>query len=167
MKHGLRPIISNTSTALILGTMPGERSIALQQYYGNKGNHFWKILFTIFCEPFSTDYEVRKSLLHRHGIALWNVLKSCKREGSSDRAIQNEQPNNLDALHDGYTNIKYVFFESKSAETYFLKYNKKRAFVSYAVLPSTSGLNARFTFQQKLVQWAVVAQLSNNLKPAR
>jgi hypoxanthine-DNA glycosylase len=166
MKHGLPPLINANSTVLVLGTMPGERSIALQQYYANKGNRFWKILFTVFKEPFSHDYEDRKNLLHRHGIALWNVLQSCEREGSSDSAILNEKPNNLDALHTEYPNIRHVFFESKGAEAYFIKYNKKRAFVSYAVLPSTSGLNARLSFQEKLEQWAALANMAQKSNPA-
>ncbi len=146
--------------------MPGERSIALQQYYGNKGNHFWKILFMVFGEPFSIDYEARKNLLIRKGIALWNVLQSCERKGSSDGAILNEQPNDLEALHIKYPNIRYVFFESKGAQTYFLKYNKKRAFISYAVLPSTSGLNARLSFHVKLEHWAALAKLALDINPA-
>ena len=47
MKKAFPPIIYPDSQVLILGTMPGEKSLELQQYYGNRGNQFWKILFTI------------------------------------------------------------------------------------------------------------------------
>lgn len=56
-KSALHPLTDNSTRILILGTMPGDQSIAKQQYYGNKGNHFWKIIFTIFNE----NYSVRRS----------------------------------------------------------------------------------------------------------
>jgi len=95
-RKALLPIIEKSSRILILGTMPGEQSIAKQQYYGNPSNQFWKILFTIFNEDFSLSYEDRKALLSKHKIALWNVLASCQRQGSSDAKIIEEVPNDLD-----------------------------------------------------------------------
>ena len=156
MKAALPPIINAESKILILGTMPGEQSIALQQYYGNRGNHFWKILFTVFDEPFSNGYNDRKSLLNKHKIALWNVLASCEREGSSDSAIKNETANDLDALHAIYPAITHVFFESRAAEKFFAKYAKPHKNITYATLPSTSGLNARLSFAQKLEAWQAI-----------
>ena len=70
MKEAFDPIVDSNSTILILGTMPGIRSLELQQYYGHPGNHFWKILFALFNEPFTTDYDLRTDLLRRKRIAL-------------------------------------------------------------------------------------------------
>jgi hypoxanthine-DNA glycosylase len=78
------PIVSEKSKVLILGTMPGDRSLKLNQYYGHNGNNFWKIIFTICEEPFSPDYEKRKNVLLNNNLALWDVLQACEREGSSD-----------------------------------------------------------------------------------
>jgi len=160
-KKALFPIVDNSRTLLILGTMPGEQSIKKQQYYGNNGNHFWKILFTIFEEEFSTDYEQRKLLLQKYHIALWNVLGSCKREGSSDAKITEEEINDFESFHKQYPNIKYVFFESKAAEKYFKKYAKPQTDITYTTLPSTSGLNARFTLAEKTEEWKVVQKISS------
>lgn len=159
MKKGLPPIIDHESKILILGTMPGERSIALQQYYGNKGNNFWKILFTVFQTPFSQVYEDRLRLLAAQHIALWNVLASCERVGSADHAIRNEQPNDLDWLHENYPGISHVFFESKAAEKYFRKHCIQRPGITYDILPSTSGLNAGIPYAEKLSLWKKLAQL--------
>lgn len=73
------------SKVLILGTMPGVRSLQLQQYYGHSGNHFWRLLFALFNQPFSTDYQARVNLLLQHKIALWDVLSHCEREGGSSK----------------------------------------------------------------------------------
>lgn len=159
IKQGLAPLVHYNSKVIILGTMPGERSIALQQYYGNKGNHFWKILFSVFDTPFSTDYLARTEFLDKHHIALWNVLLHCERVGSADHAIRNEQPNDFDWLHRNYPTIKYVYFESKSAEKYFKKHCSYKDGIDYNVLPSTSGLNAGMPYERKLIKWQILARI--------
>ncbi|MFP5438997.1 MAG: DNA-deoxyinosine glycosylase [Bacteroidia bacterium] len=153
MKKGLPPILDKTRRVLILGTMPGERSIALQQYYGNNGNRFWKILFTVFDTEFSAHYQDRLNLLADHKIALWNVLEQCDREGSADHKIRNEKPNDFEWLHDTYLGITHIFFESMSARNYFLKHCVYKPGITYKVLPSTSGLNAGLSYAEKLRQW--------------
>jgi hypoxanthine-DNA glycosylase len=157
-KTALKPLIDDSSRILILGTMPSEQSIAKQQYYGNNGNQFWKILFTIFNENFSTSYDDRKAFLKKHQIALWNVLGSCKREGSSDSKITNEVVNDFTGLHNKYPNIKHIFFESKAAAKFFHKYATPQNDISYHTLPSTSGLNAGISLAQKIESWKVLAE---------
>jgi len=153
MKKAFEPIINKNSTILILGTMPGEKSLKLQQYYGNKGNHFWKLIFTIYGEGFTMDYEARIELLHKHNIALWDVLQYCEREGSLDSKIRNEIPNNFTAFYSRHPNIKKVFFSSKKAAAYYDKYIARKEGLTYDVLPSPSGANATATFEQKLDIW--------------
>lgn len=78
MKTAFAPVIHSKCNILILGTMPGVRSLELQQYYGHTGNQFWKILFALFDEPFTKDYEKRIDLVQRKHIALWDVLSHCE-----------------------------------------------------------------------------------------
>lgn len=158
-KKALQPLIDDSSRVLILGTMPGDQSIAKQQHYGNNGNHFWKIVFTIFNENFSESYEDRKALLKKHHIALWHVLSSCKREGSSDSKITNETVNDFASLHLKYPNIKHVFFESKSAAKFFHKYTTPYPGIAYFTLPSTSGLYAGISLSQKIENWKILAEV--------
>ncbi|MEO8237618.1 MAG: DNA-deoxyinosine glycosylase [Flavobacterium sp.] len=163
-KTALKPLVDDSSRILILGTMPGDQSIAKQQYYGNNGNHFWKILFTIFNEDFSVLYDDRKALLKKYHIALWNVLGNCKREGSSDSKITNEAVNDFTSLHIKYPNIKHIFFESKAAAKFFHKYATPQNGISYHTLPSTSGLNAGISLSQKIESWKVLAEVATNEK---
>jgi hypoxanthine-DNA glycosylase len=157
-KKALSPLVENSSKILILGTMPGEQSIAKQQYYGNPGNQFWKILFSIFNEDFSLSYEDRKALVRKHKIALWNVLSSCLRQGSSDAKITDEKANDLGSFLKQYPNIKHIFFESKTAFRYFEKYNIPLKNITYMTLPSTSGLNAGLSKDAKTESWKIVAE---------
>jgi len=48
MIHSFEPVIDSDCDMLILGTMPGVHSLKKQQYYGNKQNLFWKIIFSMF-----------------------------------------------------------------------------------------------------------------------
>lgn len=87
IKYSFSPISHPTATVLILGTMPSEQSLAVNQYYGHPRNAFWKIIFSVLETPFATNYEQRKSVLLDYRIALWEVLEACVREGSLDSAI--------------------------------------------------------------------------------
>ena len=156
MKYGLPALVDADSEILILGTMPGERSIALQQYYGNRGNKFWTLLYRVFNEPLSDDYADRISFLKRHHIALWNVLAGCERDGSSDSKIRNELPNDFEGFHRRWPNIRQVFFESIAAQKYYIKYVGTIQGLTYRVLPSTSGLYAAMSFEEKLQAWQAI-----------
>jgi hypoxanthine-DNA glycosylase len=158
LKFALPPLVTPSSEILILGTMPGDQSIARQQYYGNRGNRFWTIMFMIFEKDFSDSYEDRKELLARHKIALWNVFASCEREGSGDLKISNAVVNDFTGFHLRYPNIAHIFFESKSAAKFYYKNVEIQPAIAYHTLPSTSGLNARISFAQKLVEWKAVAE---------
>ena len=153
MKKAFPPIIDNNSTILILGTMPGEKSLELQQYYGNRGNQFWKILFTIFGREFTHDYNEKKKLLADYGIAVWDVLEYCEREGSLDSRIKNEVPNDFEGFYKKHPQVKHVFFSSKNAAAYYDKYVGRREDVAYEILPSPSGANASMPVLGKLEVW--------------
>lgn len=153
MKKAFPPLINSESKILILGTMPGEKSLELQEYYGNRGNQFWKLLFTMFGRELSHDYEEKKHLLLEHNIAVWDVLEYCERHGSLDSNIKNEKPNDFESFYKTYPSIRYVFFSSKNAAAYYDKYVGKREDIVYETLPSPSGANATMPFLQKLEEW--------------
>jgi len=153
LKTAFLPIVDENCKVLLLGTMPGDRSLSLQQYYGHAGNHFWKLIYTLFEEPLTIDYEARKSFLLQHKIALWDVLASCTCEGSLDSNIKNEVVNDFAAFYRQYPKITHVFFDSKKAEEFYLRHVKKSADKIYHLLPSPSRANAAKTFEQKLEAW--------------
>jgi len=158
MKTAFEPIADASSRILILGTMPGERSLQLQQYYGHAGNHFWKIMFSILERPFSTDYSERIKLLADHRIALWDVLQNCEGIGSSDNAIKNEIPNDFNSFYNQLKNIKTVFFASKKAEDFYNRYVIKSPDRSYHILPSPSRANTWKTYDEKAKEWRIILE---------
>ncbi len=156
LKTAFPPIVAENSRILILGTMPGERSLQLQQYYGHSGNHFWKILFELFDEPFTKDYEKREDLLLRHRIALWDVLSHCECEGSADSNIRNEVVNDFAEFYRMYPDIRTVFFDSTHAEKFYLKHVGQTPGITYHRLPSPSGANAWKSYAQKVEEWKAI-----------
>ena len=141
--------------------MPGVQSLKLQQYYGHRGNQFWKIVFHLFGKPLSYDYNERKRLLLDNGIALWDVLESCEGEGSSDSKIINEKPNDFNNFYRKHPKIKSVFFASGKAENYYDTYIGRRMDITYMKLPSPSPANTWKTFEKKAQEWEIILQHLN------
>ncbi|MDW8852145.1 DNA-deoxyinosine glycosylase [Flavobacterium sp. MMLR14_040] len=153
------PITSNDATILILGTMPGTKSLELNQYYGHKQNNFWKFIFTILKEDFSDDYETKKALLQKNKIALWDVLQFCERVGSLDSAIKNEIANDFETFLKSHPNIKTILFNGQKAAAFFKKYVHLQKEYQLIILPSSSPANASKTFQSKLEEWKIIETL--------
>ena len=51
MLHGLAPVVGRTSRLLVLGSFPGEASLAAGRYYAHPRNQFWPILARAIGEP--------------------------------------------------------------------------------------------------------------------
>jgi hypoxanthine-DNA glycosylase len=153
------PIANSDATVLILGTMPGTKSLELNQYYGHSQNNFWKFMFLIFNETFSTDYETRKSLLQKNNVAVWDVLQFCDRVGSLDSAIKNEIANDFETFLKDHPAIEVILFNGQKAAAFFKKYVKLKKEYQLITLPSTSPANASISFQSKLEQWQIISSL--------
>ena len=153
------PIAPQSATILILGTMPGTKSLEINQYYGHNQNNFWKFMFTILKEDFSNDYEVRKSLLHKNNIALWDVLQFCERVGSLDSAIKKEIPNDFETFLKDHPNIKTILFNGQKAASFFKKHVHLKKSYQLITLPSTSPANASKSLDFKLNEWKIISSL--------
>ena len=103
------PIISEGSKILILGSVPGVKSLEMQQYYAHPQNQFWKIIFELLKEDFTSDYKKRTEIIRKNYIALWDVIDTCEREGSLDTKIRNEEHNDIIKILREHPTIKAVF----------------------------------------------------------
>ena len=92
--RSFQPRADKNSRVLILGSMPGVKSLELQEYYAHPQNRFWKVMGKLCGEPSLVEfsYEKRIEILLNNGFALWDVIKFCKREGSLDSDITDENP---------------------------------------------------------------------------
>lgn len=151
--HSFQPISNADSKILILGTMPGNDSLKMNEYYAHARNAFWKIMFGIFDQPFSNDYNVKKELLLKNQIALWDVLKACKRKGSLDVNIIEEEVNNFNDFFEKHSHINHLFFNGQQSSNFFSRNQKSN--IPYTTLPSTSPAHTML-FKEKLTAWTVI-----------
>ena len=162
MKAAFPPIIAPDARILILGTMPGEESLARQEYYANPRNQFWRIMQALFEIPVTVPYPERISSLQRRRIALWDVLHSCERVGGLDSAIKNAIPNDFAGLLADNPALKAIAFNGKKAAEWFEKWARvDTTGFQKLVLPSTSPA-AALAFEKKVTAWAVLRTLSAN-----
>lgn len=149
------PIISEGSKILILGSVPGVKSLEMQQYYAHPQNQFWKIIFRLFEEDFTADYQKRTEIIRKNNIALWDVIDSCEREGSLDTKIRNEEHNDIMKILREHLTIKAVFCNGQKSFKNLKKILGKESEIPIFVLPSTSPLNT-VSFDKKLAEWEIL-----------
>lgn len=141
------PAVRSDSEVLILGSMPGIRSLTEQQYYAHPQNRFWPTIATLLNKGTVPEaYEDKLALLLNHRIALWDVLKFCHREGSLDSAITAESANDFHAFLSRHSRIHRICFNGGKA---CAAYKKHIGWIfsdriSYIQLPSTSPANAKW-----------------------
>lgn len=149
------PIVDKSSKILILGSVPGVKSLQMQQYYAHPQNNFWKLMFHLVDTEFSSDYHTRLQLLKKHRIALWDVIESCERKGSKDTDIKSEIDNDIQELINSHPNIKIIFCNGQKSYKNLLKVVGKNFIIPIVVLPSTSPLHT-IKFEEKLEQWKII-----------
>ncbi|HET7667082.1 MAG TPA: DNA-deoxyinosine glycosylase [Mycobacterium sp.] len=152
--YGLRPIIGKRAEALILGNMPSVMSLGAQQYYANPRNAFWRIAGDIFGFAASAPYEERVSTLTANGIAVWDVLRSCRRVGSLDSAVEPNSmvANDFGQFFEQQPRITRVFFNGAAAEKNFNRLVRVAPDLDYLRLPSTSPAQT-MRYADKLAVW--------------
>jgi double-stranded uracil-DNA glycosylase len=154
--EGLPPLVDDRSKVLVLGSFPSEMSLAKREYYGNPQNHFWPVMEALFGVNRSAPYFERTSALVERGVAVWDVIARCSREGSGDDKIEQAVANPLVALLEDHASIRRVFFNGAMA------FRTARLLVpglfglsgvECEQLPSTSPRNARMPLAAKVEAW--------------
>ena len=138
--HPLAPIWDANSRVLILGTMPSPRSRAAHFYYAHPRNRFWPALAGVLGEEDSGHSEGRRQRVLRHGIALWDVLASCRIQGASDAAIRDPVPNDLSPILTGAP-IGAIFATGKTAAALYHRLIEPVTGRPIQTLPSPSPAN--------------------------
>ena len=140
LKRCFDPVVDHRTRLLVLGSLPGDKSLAVQEYYGHRQNKFWELVGQVIdADLRAMAYEARLATLLEHGIGLWDVVAEAHRQGSLDSAIRNRNENDLLGLLGRFPAIKTIAFNGGTAGKLGIKALGSRA-VAYQILtlPSSS-----------------------------
>jgi len=154
---GLAPVITPSIRILILGSFPGDASLAAMQYYAHPRNQFWRLMSAVLGENLADiPYPLRLQRLLTHDIGLWDAIDACERKGSLDSAIRNARPTEFAFLKQQCPLLKKVCFNGKTSGRFAHRFIN--AGYDTLILPSSSPAHASLSFDEKLVAWRHVVE---------
>ncbi len=160
--QGLLPMAAADARVLVLGSMPGNASLAAACYYAHPRNAFWPLMADLFAFDPALDYPARLLALQAAGVALWDVIGRCQRRGSLDAAIVADSivANDFSAFFAAHRGIRSIFFNGQAAATAFRRHvlagGQQLPDLPSQVLPSTSPAHAALSLAEKRRAWSVL-----------
>ena len=157
-KHALDPIVFPDTRVLILGSLPGEASLAAGRYYAHPQNQFWRLIGGVIAQDFaSLDYEARLGALNLANVGLWDTVASARREGSLDGALREVEGNPLGDLVATLPTLRAIGFNGATAAKIGRRALGERQ-IALIDLPSSSPAHARMSIAEKAQQWKSLRQ---------
>ncbi|HLL29879.1 MAG TPA: DNA-deoxyinosine glycosylase [Allosphingosinicella sp.] len=157
LKRSFAPVADARTRVLVLGSLPGEESLARSQYYANPRNHFWRLIGAVAgLDLTALPYEERLEALLAAGLGLWDTVGAATRRGSLDGAIRLNRANDLAALAARLPALRAVGFNGGKSASLGLPGLAERRDLALIPLPSSSPAYTR-PFEEKLAQWMKLA----------
>ena len=160
VKLGLPPIARSDARLFILGSLPGDASLAAQRYYAHPSNQFWRLLGQAIGEELQPlGYEERLERLAARRIGLWDVIASASRRGSLDQAIRDAEHNRIEHLLHDFADLRAVAFNGSTASTIGRKLiGEPPHGLRLIDVPSSSAANTT-PFVDKARLWAALGEI--------
>ena len=152
-KSSFEPVANVDARLLVLGSLPGDASLAAQQYYAHPANQFWRLIGAVLNEDLAAlPYEARLDRLCAGKVALWDVIESAARGGSLDTAIREPAANALPEFVSRLPSLRAVAFNGGTSARI-----GRRALAGSRValvnLPSSSAAHAARSLADKMTIW--------------
>ncbi|HWU49397.1 MAG TPA: DNA-deoxyinosine glycosylase [Asticcacaulis sp.] len=152
-KASFLPVVTAGTRVLVLGSLPGEESLARGQYYAHPQNQFWRLIGDVIGEPLAErDYDARLAVLNAAGVGLWDVVRSATRKGSLDADIRDHEPNALADLIANLPNLRAVAFNGGKAAQIGRRQIGASESLILIDLPSSSPART-LSFERKRIEW--------------
>lgn len=153
-KRGFDPVVDVNVRLLVLGSLPGDASLAQSQYYGHRQNRFWQLMSEVInVDLVPLDYPARLASLLKHGVGLWDVIAEAQRSGSLDTNIREQANNDLIGLLAALPHLTTIAFNGGTAARLGLKVLQEHASRYRIVkLPSSSPAHT-LQYSEKLNAW--------------
>lgn len=159
-KAGIPPEVPGNAVLLVLGSLPGEASLAERRYYAHPRNQFWRLVGSaIGLDLPALDYPRRLEALAQARIGLWDVVASAHRRGSLDSAMRGIEANPLADLVRTLPDLRAVAFNGATSAKVGRKALAQKSSLTLIDLPSSSPAHAAMTYTDKAARWAVLADV--------
>jgi hypoxanthine-DNA glycosylase len=154
VKAGLPPIARSDARLFVLGSLPGDASLAARRYYAHPTNQFWRLLGQAIGEELQPlSYEDRLRRLAERRIGLWDVIASATRRGSLDQSIRLAEHNRIQHLLHDFSDLRTIAFNGSTAAAIGRRLiGEPPPQVTLIDLPSSSAANTR-PFDEKAASW--------------
>ena len=161
VKFGLPPIARSDARLFVLGSLPGDASLAARRYYAHSTNQFWRLLGAAIGEDLQPlSYEKRLERIAERRIGLWDVIASASRPGSLDQAIREAEHNRIEHLLHDYGDLAAIAFNGSTASAAGRRLiGASAGHIRLIDLPSSSAANTT-AFGEKLKAWSRLAEFA-------
>jgi TDG/mug DNA glycosylase family protein len=144
--------------------MPGAASLQAGEYYAHPRNAFWMIAESLWSIAREAPYPARVRALESAGIAVWDVLRTCRRSGSLDSGIERQSivANDFRGFLQRHPGIRRIYFNGNTARQLYDRHvlealSLRQQQISRFTLPSTSPANARASLGEKTLAWSAIS----------
>jgi double-stranded uracil-DNA glycosylase len=158
-KSAFAPVVAADTRVLVLGSLPGEASLAVARYYAHPHNQFWRLAGAVIDREDlpALAYEHRLSALLAAGIGLWDTVASAVRSGSLDAAIRDAEHARLADLVASLPALRAVAFNGGTAARIGRKLLADTP-VRLVDLPSSSPAYAAMPLAAKRERWLALQE---------
>ena len=147
------PHVHRDTRLLILGSLPGARSLAEQRYYAHPTNQFWRLVGEVIGRPLAAmDYADRLAALRATKVGLWDVIGTAERRSSSDSEIREVEAQDLAALALTLPDLRMIAFNGGKAAAIGRRQLPGLESIEVVDLPSSSAANTG-SYAGKLERW--------------
>ncbi|RVQ64900.1 DNA-deoxyinosine glycosylase [Croceicoccus ponticola] len=153
-KRSFAPVVDRHTRILILGSLPGDASLRAGRYYAHPRNQFWQLTGSaIGCDLAAIDYDERLATLLQHGVGLWDVVQSGKREGSLDAALREVEHNDLAEMVQKAPELVAIGFNGATSARIGRQILAPSPHLTLIDLPSSSPAYAAMPLAEKTRSW--------------
>jgi len=159
-KASFEPVADHRTRVLVLGSLPGAKSLEVRQYYANPTNQFWRLMGAVIGTDLAIlDYAGRVERLLEARIGLWDVIADAERSGSLDANIRNHRPNQFVALADALPALRGLAFNGDKPAKIGRKLVASNPSFMLIDLPSSSAAYCSISLADKAEKWKSLRQL--------
>lgn len=157
-KSSFPPVLGPATRLLVLGSLPGDVSLAQRQYYAHPTNQFWRLISAVIGQEIAAmPYGERLAALTDAGVGLWDVIKTAHRPGSADSDIRGHEPNPLADLVASLPDLRAIAFNGRTSAAIGQRQLGSRPHLALIALPSSSAAYCTISFDRKRECWVALS----------